>query len=250
MAGGLWQVNVSSAAAQDADETTASHLIYVRGREGCSTTDDKLNNLRLLMASLSYIFDRNEQWARERIDGDPLYFERLAKQQTPELFWIGCSDSRVSANVIAGLDPGEVFVHRNVANLVYSADLNCMSVLQYAVEVLRVKHVIVCGHYGCGGVRAALEGSSDGLVEHWLEPVKELARQHRTDLLRVATDEARINWLCEANVRAQVQNVAYSPVIRRAWETGQDLTLHGWIYGLENGRLHDLGCNQCGGMDH
>ena len=133
---------------------------------------------------------------------DPDYFQRLAKQQTPELFWIGCSDSRVSANVIAGLDPGEVFVHRNVANLIYSADLNCMSVLQYAVEVLQVKHVIVCGHYGCGGVRAALQGTSEGLVDHWLEPVKDLARQHRADLLGLATEESRINWLCEANPRA------------------------------------------------
>jgi carbonic anhydrase len=198
------------------------------------------------MSSLSYIFDRNEQWARERTDADPHYFQRLAKQQTPELFWIGCSDSRVSANVIAGLDPGEVFVHRNVANLVYSADLNCMSVLQYAVEVLRVKHVIVCGHYGCGGVRAALQGTSDGLIEHWLEPVKDLARQQRAELAMLPTDDARIDYLCEANVRSQVHNVAWSPVVRRAWETGPELTLHGWIYGLDRGRLHDLGCEQCG----
>jgi carbonic anhydrase len=198
------------------------------------------------MGSLSYIFERNEQWARERTEADPDYFERLAKQQTPELFWIGCSDSRVSANVIAGLDPGEVFVHRNVANLVYSADLNCMSVLQYAVTVLRVKHVIVCGHYGCGGVRAALEGTSDGLIEHWLEPVKELARQHSSELAALPSEQARIDYLCEQNVRAQVNNVAYSPMIRRAWESGQDLTLHGWIYGLDRGRLNDLGCSQCG----
>jgi carbonic anhydrase len=198
------------------------------------------------MGSLSYIFERNEQWARERTEADPDYFARLAQQQTPELFWIGCSDSRVSANVIAGLDPGEVFVHRNVANLVYSADLNCMSVLQYAVTVLRVKHVIVCGHYGCGGVRAALQGTSDGLIEHWLEPVKELARLHRSELDALPTEQARIDYLCEQNVRAQVNNVAYSPMIRRAWESGQDLTLHGWIYGLDRGRLNDLGCSQCG----
>jgi carbonic anhydrase len=197
------------------------------------------------MGSLSYIFERNEQWARERTDGDPHYFERLAKQQSPELFWIGCSDSRVSANVIAGLDPGEVFVHRNVANLVYSADLNCMSVLQFAVEALRVKHVIVCGHYGCGGVQAALKGTSSGLIEHWLEPVKDLARNHRDRLAALPTDAERVDYLCEENVRMQVQNVAWSPVIRRAWEAGQDLTLHGLIYGLEDGRLHDLGCGLC-----
>lgn len=198
------------------------------------------------MGSLSYIFERNEQWARERTESDPHFFERLAHQQTPELFWIGCSDSRVSANVIAGLDPGEVFVHRNVANLVYSADLNCMSVLQYAVDVLRVKHVIVCGHYGCGGVRAALEGTSTGLIEHWLEPVKDLARQHSCQLHDLPSDPARIDYLCEQNVRAQVRNVAFSPMIRRAWEAGQDLTLHGWIYGLDRGRLTDLGCSQTG----
>jgi len=198
------------------------------------------------MGSLSYIFERNEQWARERTESDPRFFERLAHQQTPELFWIGCSDSRVSANVIAGLDPGEVFVHRNVANLVYSADLNCMSVLQYAVDVLRVKHVIVCGHYGCGGVRSALEGTSTGLIEHWLEPVKDLARQHSCQLHDLPSDPARIDYLCEQNVRAQVRNVAFSPMIRRAWEAGQDLTLHGWIYGLDRGRLTDLGCSQTG----
>ena len=198
------------------------------------------------MSSLPYVFERNAQWARERTDADPGYFQRLAKQQAPELFWIGCSDSRVSANVIAGLDPGEVFVHRNVANLVYTADLNCMSVLQYAVEVLRVKHVIVCGHYGCGGVRAALDGTSDGLIDHWLEPVKELARDRAATLRNMPSDTARIDYLCEANVRAQVANVAHSPIIRRAWETGQVLTLHGWIYGLGNGLLHDLGCDRTG----
>ncbi len=201
------------------------------------------------MTPLSFIFERNAQWARERTEGDPRYFERLAKQQTPELFWIGCSDSRVSANVIAGLDPGEVFVHRNVANLVYTADLNCMSVLQFAVEVLKVKHVIVTGHYGCGGVRAALQGTAEGLIDYWLEPVKELARERRAELASLTGDDARIDYLCEANVRAQVRNVANSPIIRRAWERGQDVTLHGWIYGLDRGLLHDLGCG-CSGPEH
>ena len=196
------------------------------------------------MSPLTAIFERNAQWAREHTDADPQYFERLAKQQAPELFWIGCSDSRVSANVIAGLDPGEVFVHRNVANLVYTADLNCMSVLQFAVEILKVKHVIVCGHYGCGGVKAALEGTSEGLIDHWLEPVKEIARDQAAVLRDMPSNAARIDHLCEANVRVQVNNVAHSPIIRRAWERGQDLTLHGLIYGLDRGLLHDLGCGR------
>jgi carbonic anhydrase len=198
------------------------------------------------MNPIPAIFERNAQWARERTEADPQFFERLAKQQAPELFWIGCSDSRVSANVIAGLDPGEVFVHRNVANMVYTADLNCMSVLQYAVEVLKVKHVIVTGHYGCGGVRAALEKTSEGLIDHWLEPIKELARAHAGALSQLPDDSARIDYLCEANVRVQVGNVAHSPIVRRAWERGQELTLHGWVYGLDRGLLHDLGCSCTG----
>lgn len=196
------------------------------------------------MTSLSHIFDSNARWAHERMSADPSYFARLAKLQTPELMWIGCSDSRVSANAIAGLQPGEVFVHRNVANLVYAADLNCMSVLQYAIEVLRVKHVIVCGHYGCGGVKAAFDGSGEGLIDHWLEPIKEVARTNAERMNALPTDEERVNFLCEANVCAQVQNVAHSPVVRRAWQNGQDLTLHGWIYGLGEGLLRDLGCGQ------
>jgi carbonic anhydrase len=198
------------------------------------------------MSPLPAIFERNAQWARERTDADPQYFQRLAKLQAPELFWIGCSDSRVSANVISGLEPGEVFVHRNVANLVYSADLNCMSVLQYAVEVLKVKHVIVCGHYGCGGVRAAFGHTSEGLIDHWLEPVKELARDHADRLANLPDDAARVDYLCEANVRAQVNNVAHSPIIRRAWERGQDIALHGLIYGLDKGLLHELDCGRSG----
>ena len=198
------------------------------------------------MSLLTTIFERNARWARERTEADPQFFQRLAKQQAPELFWIGCSDSRVSADVIAGLDPGEVFVHRNVANMVYTADLNCMSVLQYAVEVLKVKHVVVTGHYGCGGVRAALEGTSEGLIDHWLEPVKELARARADELGQLASHTARIDYLCEANVRSQVENVAHSPIVRRAWARGQDLTLHGWIYGLDRGLLHDLGCSCTG----
>jgi carbonic anhydrase len=243
MAGRVWQVNVSSVAG-GGDQCAAEEFAACAKEAVVQGKPDQ--PLAVSMGSLSYIFERNEQWARERTDADPQFFERLAKQQTPELLWIGCSDSRVSANVIAGLDPGEVFVHRNVANLVYSADINCMSVLQYAVEILRVKDIIVCGHYGCGGVRAALEGTSDGLIEHWLEPVKDLARRHKSQLDALPEIDARINYLCEQNVRTQVNNVAWSPVIRRAWEAGRDLTLHGLIYGLDRGRLHDLGCDQCG----
>jgi carbonic anhydrase len=198
------------------------------------------------MSSLSHILERNARWARERIEADPDYFHRLAQLQSPELLWIGCSDSRVPANTIAGLEPGEVFVHRNVGNLVYAADLNCMSVLQYAIEALRVKHVVVCGHYGCGGVRAALQDRSAGLIDHWLEPIKEIARSHAQALAALPSETARIDHLCEANVRVQVENLSHSPAVRRAWETGHDLTLHGWIYGLDRGLLQDLGCGREG----
>ena len=196
------------------------------------------------MSDLKEILDRNKAWARERIEEDPQYFTRLTGLQAPEILWIGCSDSRVPANVITGLEPGEVFVHRNVANLVYAADLNCMSVLQFAVEVLQVKHVIVCGHDGCGGVRAALFGENEGLIDYWLEPIKELARRREAELAQLPDDAARMNFLCEQNVRAQIFNLAHSPVIRRARKRGQQVLLHGWVYGLENGLLRDL---QCGG---
>jgi carbonic anhydrase len=166
----------------------------------------------------------------------------LSALQAPEYLWIGCSDSRVPANVITALEPGEVFVHRNVANIIYSADLNCMSVLQFAVETLQVKHIIVCGHYGCGGVRAVLDGSQNGLIEHWLAPVRDLFRQYQQELSFLPTDEARVDRVCELNVLTQVQSVCDSPIVRSAWERGQALTVHGWIYRLSDGRLHDLKC--------
>ncbi len=196
------------------------------------------------MSDLNIILEHNAKWAKARTDEDPQYFARLAALQAPEILWIGCSDSRVPANVITGLQPGEVFVHRNVANLVYASDLNCMSVLQFAVEVLRVKHVIVCGHYGCGGVHAAMHGDSEGLVDHWLEPVKQLARECESHLHGLPDDAARVNFLCEENVRAQVRNLVFSPVMRHARKHGQDVTLHGWVYGLENGLLRDLKCGE------
>jgi carbonic anhydrase len=188
------------------------------------------------------LLEANLKWSRERIAADRDYFHRLSALQAPEFLWIGCSDSRVPANVITGLEPGEVFVHRNVANIVYPADLNCMSVLQFAVETLRVKHIIVCGHYGCGGVRAALEGSHrHSLIEHWLAPVRDLFRQHEHELSSLLSDEARIDRVCELNVLSQVRSVCNSPIVMSARERKQELMVHGWIYGLDDGRLRDLG---------
>ena len=191
----------------------------------------------------SRLLEQNRQWARERVTQDPGYFSRLVGQQAPEFLWIGCSDSRVPANVITGLDPGEVFVHRNVANLVYAADINCMSVLQFAVERLRVRHVIVCGHYGCGGVRAALASEELGLIDHWLEPIRDIARLHTTELDGQSDAEARLDRLCEMNVLGQVQNLINSPIMKRAWDRGYEVAVHGWIYGVHNGLLRDLGCS-------
>lgn len=189
-----------------------------------------------------HLLDANVQWSQEHIAADADYFRRLVTLQAPEFLWIGCSDSRVPANVITGLEPGEVFVHRNVANLVYPADLNCMTVIEFAVEILNVKHVIVCGHYGCGGVRAVLEGKPCGLAEHWLAPVYELSRQHAEELSRLPSHEARIDRLCELNVVAQVKSLRGSPIIKKARQRGNGPAVHGWIYHLSDGRLSDLKC--------
>ena len=190
------------------------------------------------------LLTENVRWSQERTAADPDYFHRLSTLQAPEYLWIGCSDSRVPANVITGLEPGEVFVHRNVANLVYPADLNCMSVIQFAVETLKVQHIIVCGHYGCGGVRAVADGSQGGLVEHWLAPVRDLYREYRDELAALPSDEARMDRVCELNVSAQVQSVCHSPIVTSAWERGQALAIHGWIYRLSDGRLRDLKCGR------
>ncbi len=195
----------------------------------------------------SDLLAQNGAWAAERKATDPGYFSRLAGLQSPRFLWIGCADSRVPANVITGLEPGEVFVHRNVANLVYPADLNCMSVLQFAVEALQVRHVIVCGHYGCGGVRAAINGSQNGLIDHWLEPIRDLNRTNRNALSLLPTEEARIDCLCEMSVREQVRTVMHTPIVQRAWDKGQEVSVHGWIYGLSNGLIKDL---QCGASGH
>jgi carbonic anhydrase len=190
--------------------------------------------------NLSHLFDFNRAWAARMQDADPTYFDRLAKIQTPEFLWIGCSDSRVPANQIVGLLPGEVFVHRNVANLVLHTDLNCLSVIQYAIDVLKVKHVMVVGHYGCGGVLAALNKTRVGIVDFWLDNVQQVHNKHlaQVDALPVGQRHER---LCELNVLEQVVSLANTPVVKDAWGRGQDLTVHGWIYGLKDGLMHDLG---------
>jgi carbonic anhydrase len=193
------------------------------------------------MRLLPRLFANNERWARAVRARDPRFFEKLVHQQTPEFLWIGCSDSRVPANEIVGLLPGEMFVHRNVANVVVPTDLNCLSVLQYAVDVLRVRHVIVCGHYGCGGVRAALEGARHGLVDNWLQHVRDVQETHRTRLARTRTFEQRHAALCEFNVAEQVRNVCQTTIVQDAWQRGQPLAVHGWIYSIADGRLRDLG---------
>jgi len=192
---------------------------------------------------LNDLIDRNRAWSQERNAEDPSYFARLAAQQTPEFFWIGCSDSRVPANVVAGLDPGEVFVHRNVANVVHSADLNLLSALEFAVEALSVREIIVCGHYGCGGVKAATEALPHGLADHWLEPIRRLARAYAVDLAQETDVEARRDRLAELNVIEGVRRAAETPILQKAWDRGADIRVHGLIYGLKDGRLRDLDCS-------
>ncbi len=182
----------------------------------------------------------NQAWAEGVKAEDAGYFERLSQQQTPEYLWIGCSDSRIAANQIVGMEPGSIFVHRNIANVVVHTDLNCLSVIQYAVEVLKVKHIVVVGHYGCGGVQAALGEANNGLIDNWLEHIRDVYRQHQTAVDSATTEKERANRLCELNVIAQVGNVADTTIVRNAWRNGQDLTLHGWIYGLEDGIVRDL----------
>jgi carbonic anhydrase len=193
------------------------------------------------MPALKRLLDNNRTWAAERVQRDPTFFSRLAQQQAPEFLWIGCSDSRVPANEIVGLDPGELFVHRNVANLVVHTDLNCLSVLQFAVDVLKVKHVIVCGHYGCGGIRAAMEKDAHGLIDNWLRHVQDTARAHEVKLDAIPEFDARVDKLCELNVIDQVQNVARTTIVQDAWRRGHAVQLHGWVYGLKDGLISDLG---------
>jgi carbonic anhydrase len=188
---------------------------------------------------LSHLFENNRTWAAKVTAAQPDFFQKLAAQQAPEYLWIGCSDSRVPANEIVGLLPGELFVHRNVANVVVHTDLNCLSVLQYAVDVLRVRHVIVCGHYGCGGVKSALDEAKLGLIDNWLRHVQDVAQQHETEL-NALSGEARVDRLCELNVAEQVLNTARSTVVQDAWDRNQPLTIHGCVYGLHDGIMRDL----------
>jgi carbonic anhydrase len=194
----------------------------------------------ILKENLSHLFDFNRAWAKQMQEVDPTYFEKLSKLQTPDLLWIGCSDSRVPANEIVGLLPGEVFVHRNVANVVVHTDLNCLSVIQFSVDVLKVKHIMVVGHYGCGGVKAALEGARVGLVDIWLRHVRDVREKH-LQVVEALPPEQRHARLCELNVLEQVANVCQTYVVQDAWQRGQSLTVHGWIYGLKDGLMHDLG---------
>jgi carbonic anhydrase len=193
------------------------------------------------MHSLRELFDNNRRWAADVTARDPHFFETLSQQQLPKYLWIGCSDSRVPANEIVGLLPGELFVHRNVANVVVHTDLNCLSVLQFALDVLKVEHVIVCGHYGCGGVEAAEAGRSLGLVDNWLRHVQDVRDRHRAILDVCGDRTARVNRLCELNVIEQVRNVSQTTVVQDAWRRGQTLAVHGWIYALRDGLLRDLG---------
>ncbi|MFT5116885.1 MAG: carbonic anhydrase [Kiritimatiellia bacterium] len=191
------------------------------------------------MKNLQKLFDQNKDWADAIKKQDPNFFTQLSTQQSPEYLWIGCSDSRVPANQIVDLPPGEVFVHRNVANVVVHDDLNCLSVVQFAVEVLKVKHIIVCGHYGCGGVKASMDDQRHGLMDNWLRHIKDVARLHKSELDSL-DEEQRFNRLCELNVIEQVKNVGSSTVVQKAWQNGAELSLHGWIYSIKNGMLKDL----------
>ena len=190
---------------------------------------------------LDHLKANNRKWASGKVSQDPDFFKRLERQQAPEYLWIGCADSRVPANEIVGLDPGEMFVHRNVANLAPPQDANYLSVLQFAVDVLKVKHIIVVGHYGCGGVFAAVDGKRRGLVDHWLHPIREVFTEHRPELEAIHDYRARMNRLCELNVMRQVKNVAADVFVQDAWARGQPLSVHGWVYSLATGLVNDLG---------
>ncbi len=186
------------------------------------------------------LFPHNREWADGIKSVDPTFFSRLAHQQAPEYLWIGCSDSRVPANEIVGMLPGELFVHRNVANLVVQYDFNCLSVIQYAVDVLRVRHVIVCGHYGCGGVKAAMSSGKHGLIDNWLHSIKHTQALYRDELEALPDERARLDRLCELNVVRQVRSVAHTTVVQDAWDRRQALSVHGWVYGIDDGLLKDL----------
>lgn len=192
------------------------------------------------MKTLKHLFDNNKLWSKKVTKEIPDFFTKLAEQQNPEYVWIGCSDSRVSASNIVGLMPGDIFVHRNIANLVIHTDMNCLSVLQFAVEVLQVKHIIVCGHYGCGGVQAALENKRHGLIDNWLRHIQDTANLYEQVLSEIEDEAEKLDKLCELNVIEQVLNVGETTIVQDAWERGQNLRVHGWIYDLKDGIITDL----------
>ena len=192
---------------------------------------------------ISTLLDNNRAWSAAKIAADPKFFARLENQQSPKFLWIGCADSRVPANDIVGLDPGELFVHRNVANLAPPQDANYLSVLQFAVEVLKVEHIMVVGHYGCGGVAAAVDDQRHGLIDHWLHPIREVYADHREELEAISERKTKLNRLCELNVRRQVRNVASDIFVRDAWLRGQPLSVHGWVYSLATGLVSDQCCS-------
>lgn len=194
------------------------------------------------MNRLKNLFENNRRWAEKVKSDDPHFFEKLAAQQSPEYLWIGCSDSRVPANQIVGLAPGEIFVHRNVANMVLHTDFNCLSVLQYAVDLLKVKHIIVVGHYGCGGVKSAYESSNNGMIDNWLRNINDVQHRHRKRLQALENNDARVNLLVELNVHEQVRHVSQTTIAQQAWSRGQPLAVHGWVYSLRDGLLKDLDC--------
>jgi carbonic anhydrase len=191
--------------------------------------------------SLDHLFDQNVLWAQQKTRDDPDFFRRMAEQQTPKYLWLGCSDSRVTANDVLRLDPGEVFVHRNIANIVHTSDLNMLSVLEFAVDYLKVAHVIVCGHYSCGGVQRVLANERGAMLDHWLQPLSMFYRKHRATFDAIESVAQKIDRLCEINVEMQVRRIASTPIVEKAWARGQELNLHGWIYGIHDGLLRDLG---------
>jgi carbonic anhydrase len=193
------------------------------------------------MAQLEHLFAQNRAWSEAIRAKDPEFFPKLSRQQSPEYLWIGCSDSRVPANEIVNLLPGEMFVHRNIANVVVHTDLNCLSAMQFAVDVLKVKHIIVCGHYGCSGVRSAIRCDRIGLADNWIRHVQDVAEKHRDCVHAVEGEQARTNLLCELNVIEQASNVCQTTIVRDAWDRGQPLTIHGWIYGLKDGLIRNVG---------
>ncbi|MBV9216426.1 MAG: carbonate dehydratase [Acidobacteria bacterium] len=201
------------------------------------------------MEKIRKLLENNRSWSDRVVADDADFFRGLAQQQNPDYLWIGCSDSRVSANVIVDLAPGEIFVHRNVANLVNHTDMNCLSVIQFAVEVLQVEHIIVCGHYGCGGVAAALDGKRHGLIDNWLRHIQDTAHLYADELAAITSNEAKIDRLCELNVVEQVISVAETTIIGDAWKRGQDVKIHGWIYGLKDGLIRELGISICNEND-